>query len=92
MSNYDNNNRGSIWRNEKKATDKHPDFTGKATVDGVEYYLSAWKRGPDANPKAPALSFAFTAVADVAEKGMAQAKAAAQPQQVPEFPDDDIPF
>lgn len=60
MSNYDDNNRAAIWGNDKKETPKHPDFRGQATVDGVEYWVSAWKRGPDDNPKAPALRMAFS--------------------------------
>ena len=56
---YDNTNRGSIWGNDKKETEKHPDFTGSLNVDGVDYWVSAWKRKPDANPKAPALSFSI---------------------------------
>ena len=59
MTQYDNTNRGSIWKNDKKETEKHPDFTGSLNVDGVEYWVSAWKRKPDANPKAPALSFSI---------------------------------
>ena len=57
MTDYDNTNRGSIWGNDRKETDKHPDFTGSLNVEGKEYWVSAWKRKPDANPKAPALSF-----------------------------------
>lgn len=56
---YDNTNRGSIWKNEKKDTDKHPDFTGALNVEGVDYWVSAWKRKPDASDKAPALSFSI---------------------------------
>ena len=59
MSDYDNTNRGSIWPNMKKTTDTHPDFTGSLDVDGVEYWVSAWKRKPEANPKAPSLSFSI---------------------------------
>lgn len=55
--NYDNNNRGAIWGNDRKANDSQPDFKGHATIDGVEYWVSAWKRKPDANPNSPALSF-----------------------------------
>lgn len=55
----DRDNEGAIWGNERKETDRHPDFTGQATVDGVEYWVSAWKRGPDAKPKSPALKFSF---------------------------------
>jgi hypothetical protein len=57
MTQYDNNNRGSIWKNEKKEKDTHPDFTGSLNVNGVEYWVSAWKRKEGAAPKAPALSF-----------------------------------
>jgi len=56
---YDNTNRGSIWKNDRRETDRHPHFTGVANVDGKEFYVSAWKRGEEANPKAPALTFSF---------------------------------
>ncbi len=59
MSNYDNTNRGSIWKNEKKEKDTHPDFTGSLNVNGKEYWVSAWKRKPDAAEKSPALSFSI---------------------------------
>ena len=57
MTNFDNNNRGSIWKNDDKQNDKHPDFKGSLVVEGVEYWVSAWKRKEGANPKAPALTF-----------------------------------
>lgn len=57
MTQHDNTNRGAIWGNEKKEKDTHPDFTGSLNVEGTEYWVSAWKRKPDAGPKAPALSF-----------------------------------
>jgi hypothetical protein len=60
MSEYDNTNRGQIWANERKDKDTQPDYKGDINVDGVEYWVSAWKRKPDANPKAPSLSFAVT--------------------------------
>lgn len=56
---YDNTNRGSIWKNDKKEKDTHPDFTGTLDVDGVQYWVSAWKRRPDASHNAPALSFSI---------------------------------
>ena len=57
MAEYSNENRGSIWPNKKKETDKHPDFTGSLNVGGHDYWVSAWKRRPDASPNAPSLSF-----------------------------------
>jgi hypothetical protein len=84
LSQYDNTNRGSIWKNDDKENDKHPDFKGSLDVGGVEYWVSAWKRKPDANPKAPALSFSIKpkdASAPVQEAAPAQTVA-----------DDAIPF
>lgn len=54
---YDNTNRGAIFKNERKTTDSQPDFTGSLNVDGVEFWVSAWKRKPGASEKYPALSF-----------------------------------
>lgn len=55
----DRNNEGAIWGNTRKQKDTHPDFTGNAMIDGVEYRIAAWKRSPKANPKAPSLKFKF---------------------------------
>lgn len=60
MSNYDNNNRGSIWGNDRKEKPEHPDFRGHALIDGKAFWVAAWKRKAGANPKAPALSFSVT--------------------------------
>ena len=41
---YDDTNRGSLFRNKRKNTEKHPDYTGSLNVDGKEYWLSAWSK------------------------------------------------
>jgi len=84
LSQYDNTNRGSIWKNDDKENDKHPDFKGSLNVGGVEYWVSAWKRKPDANPKAPALSFS------VKPKDLPASAQEAAPAQT--VADDEIPF
>jgi uncharacterized protein (DUF736 family) len=42
MSNYDNTNSGALFRNDRKESDKHPDYRGELNVGGVEYWVSAW--------------------------------------------------
>lgn len=54
---FDETNRGSIWPNRKKEKDTHPDFTGQINVDGKDYWVSAWKKKPDARDNAPSLTF-----------------------------------
>lgn len=89
MSDYDNTNRGGIWKNDKKETEKHPDFRGDINVEGVEYWVSGWKRKPDANPKSPALQLSLTKK----EAKPAQAtQPPAQSQGSDDFYDEDIPY
>ncbi|QPB11364.1 hypothetical protein [Providencia phage Kokobel2] len=43
MSNqYDNTNRGALFNNDRRNSDRSPDMTGSLNVDGVEYFISAW--------------------------------------------------
>ena len=42
MADFDNTNRGAIFVNDRKQTDKHPDWNGKLNVDGVERWVSGW--------------------------------------------------
>ena len=35
-------NKGSIFKNEKKEKETHPDYTGQANVNGTLYNVSAW--------------------------------------------------
>jgi hypothetical protein len=62
MTQYDNTNRGGVWPNKRKDTDKHADFAGSQNVvcpkcnEPTDYWLDAWKRKQDANPNGPSLS------------------------------------
>lgn len=86
---YDNTNKGSIWKNDKKATDKHPDFRGSINAEGKEYWLSAWK-GDKTNPRAPVLKLAVTLKEEnQAQQAHNQAKGNAY---VADDLEDEIPF
>lgn len=42
MSDYDDTNRGALFKNTKKDSDKHPDYKGTINVGGTEYWVSSW--------------------------------------------------
>jgi hypothetical protein len=82
---YDNTNRGAIWKNRDKTEDKHPDFKGQLNVDGVDYWVSAWKRKEGDAANKPALSFS------IKPKEEAQ-KPVEKPEKANADMNDEIPF
>ena len=42
MPEFDNTNRGVLFKNDRKESDKHPDYKGSINVGGKEMWLSAW--------------------------------------------------
>lgn len=82
---YDNDNRGAVWPNKRREKDTHPHWTGQATINGTEYWVSAWKKADDAKENAPSISLSFR---------VKEEKRDAPPSNPPadSFLDDDIPF
>ena len=39
---YDNTNRWTLNKNDRKEKDSHPDYKGSVNVDGVDYWLDGW--------------------------------------------------
>lgn len=78
-------NSGSIFRNERKDKDTHPDHTGTAMIDGREYWISAWVKD---GKKGKFFSLSFK---PKEERG--DLREASKPSQNAHMPiDDDIPF
>lgn len=42
MPDFSNDLTGVLFKNDKKESDKHPDYKGSAEVGGAEFWLSAW--------------------------------------------------
>ena len=85
----ENKNGGVLFKNDKKATDQHPDYTGNITIDGKEYYLSAW-----VNESAGTGQKYFALKTKPKEDTPATTTAPAQPRPgvVVVDPVDDLPF
>ena len=79
---YDqHDNSGSLFRNQEKNSDKHPDYTGRAKVDGVEYWISAWIKQAQNGSKYMSIAF----------KPKQATKAAKAREEVLPL-DDEVPF
>lgn len=79
---YDNS--GSLSRNERKEQPNHADYRGKATVGGVEYWISGWIKE---NEKGKWLSLSF----QLKDDAKPTARPAA-PQRPAEDDSEQIPF
>jgi hypothetical protein len=44
MSEYDNNLRGALFKNNKRTKDTQPEYTGNCEINGTEFWVSAWIR------------------------------------------------
>lgn len=44
MPDYDNTNKGVLFNEEVKKSERSPDWTGKLDVEGKEYRIAAWER------------------------------------------------
>lgn len=90
MTEYDNRNRGVLFKNDRKTSDKHPDYKGNANLDGRDYWVSAWiKKGP----KGTFMSMSYEAKDAVAEGHPERFQSASMQAKPPaRSMDDDIPF
>jgi hypothetical protein len=39
---YDNTNRGVLFKNEDKSDDRDADYSGNININGAEFWLDAW--------------------------------------------------
>jgi len=56
MAEYDNTNRGALFRNEQKEQPNHADYNGSININGVDYWLNGWAKISKAGKKFLSLS------------------------------------
>ena len=83
MTQYDNTNRGSLFKNDKKTEEKHPDLSGSVNIEGVEYWISGWSKVSKGGQKFISLS--------VRQK-QEQTRQSSQPTRATKKEDEDIPW
>lgn len=85
---YDNTDRGALFKNDRKETDNHPDYKGSLDVGGKDHWLSAWiKKSKDGK------TYMSLSVKPKDEDAAKSPPARAKPAPAkPEDFADDIPF
>lgn len=82
---YDNTNKGAIFKNDRKQNERQPDYNGTINVEGKEYFISCWIKESQSGKKF--FSTSLTA------KEQPQAPQAAPQAAAPQFDnDEDLPF
>ena len=87
-------NSGALFPNDKKEKDTHPDLKGDFNIDGVNYWISGWKK---AGSRGEFISFSVEkkkapGLSKTVDEKPAHRPAVQQPAPTqPDF-DEDIPF
>lgn len=80
-------NSGSLFKNDRKEKETHPDYKGDAMVNGQMVWMSAWLKTASNGSKF--MSFSFTPKEQQAAKPVAKSA----PKAEPDFDmEDDLPF
>lgn len=100
MAYEQNNNTGSLFKNDRKQNERHPDYTGSAFINGKSMRISAWVK--TAKSGAKYMSLAFDEPQQVQQSAPAPAPRPATPAPRPAAPapvqesldpnPDDLPF
>lgn len=83
-------NSGSVFQNDRKEKDAHPDRAGSAMVGGVEYWVNGWLK-KDKNGR-PFLSLAFKPKGEKSQPTTSKMQPRGSMKDSAPDMDDEIPF
>ena len=75
-------NSGSLFKNDRRETENHPNYKGDGLINGKEVWISAWVKETTTGSKFMSISFQ--------NKNDVNAVSSSKP--VVEFEDEDLPF
>lgn len=84
-------NEGALFRARDRKSDKHPEFTGNAVIDGRDYWLSAWVN-ESKKDGSKHFSIKFRAKDDAAQGRQPAGDNGRRQSSYSEELDDEIPF
>ena len=84
---YDNTNRGTLFKAKEKKSEKSPDYTGTININGVEMRLSGWLKESKAGMK-----YFSLAVSESNSQPQSISNVSPKSEYKPDSLNDDIPF
>lgn len=78
------NNAGSLFKNDRRTKDSHPEYNGTIMVDGQEYWISGWVKDGGKGK--------FFSLSVKPKEARQERQAPVQNPASDDFADDDIPF
>ena len=84
MSDFDNTNRGALFKQDKQGNKDWSDYQGNLNVEGVEYWINAWLKTSKKGEKFMSLS--------VRKKDTQHHEKEKAPKQEDGIIDDNLPF
>ena len=94
VNQYDPNNRGVLFKNDKQGNDKRPDYRGSAVINNVDMNVSGWiQTSKKTGDKFMSLRFELKGEGRLNRSGEPQRKPDRSPQLTEDnWHDDSIPF
>lgn len=92
MATYDNTNSGILTKNDRKESDKHPDYRGSININGEEFWLSAWIKRGNGQGKLAGQTYMSLSASPKDDKPKSQQRSSPPANTQQQTPDDEMPF